>query len=81
MPITPAQHALLYQRALLGSLKDAAAVLGIAPGTAHGQSADAISRLGVDDVIAAFRLLGWLRPLPYDPFGPYYASEADPGRR
>lgn len=63
MALSPSQAELLYQRAVLGSLKDAAAACDMLPGTAHGTSADTIAKLGAADIIEAFRLVGWLKPV------------------
>ena len=61
-PLSRRQHELLYQRAMTGSLKDAALVCGMAPDSAHGSFADIFSKLGVDDITGAYRAMGWLKP-------------------
>lgn len=62
-PLSPRQRELLYQRAMTGSLKDAAQVCGMNLETAKGTSADIISKLGATDIIGAFRAMGWLKPV------------------
>lgn len=65
-PLTKCQYDLLYQRAMTGSVKEAAAALGKNFSSSHHVIATAFRNLGVEDMTAAFRALGWLRPIPYD---------------
>jgi DNA-binding CsgD family transcriptional regulator len=64
-PLSEAEHTLLYHRAVEGSRKDAAAESGINTNTAHHYMATIFAKLGVEDLIGAFRAMGWLNPLPY----------------
>lgn len=49
-PLTEREHADLYQRAL---------------GNDAGDMAPIFAKLGCDDLVGAFRAMGWLTPLPY----------------
>lgn len=65
MPLSEGEHNLLYQRAIEGSRKDAARVLGANPNTVHHAMQTIFEKLGVEDLISAFFAMGWLNPLPY----------------
>jgi DNA-binding CsgD family transcriptional regulator len=65
LPLSPTEHEVLYQRAMTGSRKDAAAAVGLSPRSVHHHIASAYAKLGVEDLVAAFSKLDWLHPLPY----------------
>lgn len=64
-PLSKGEHDLLYQRAIEGSRKDAARVMGKNPHSVHSTMAVIFAKLGVEDLVSAFWAIGWLRPLPY----------------
>jgi DNA-binding CsgD family transcriptional regulator len=63
--LTEREHDLLYWRALRSSIKETCAELGLNWHTVHGSYAVAFEKLGVEDIIGAFRAMGWLKPVPY----------------
>jgi DNA-binding CsgD family transcriptional regulator len=63
--LTQREHDLLYWRAELSSVKEAADELGLNFHSVHGTFATAFEKLGVEDIIGAFRAMGWLRPVAY----------------
>jgi DNA-binding CsgD family transcriptional regulator len=64
-PLSQREHEFLYERAMQGSRKDAARVMGMNRHTAHHVMAAIFRKLEVDDLAGAFRRMGWLRPVPY----------------
>lgn len=59
-PLTPSHLKVLRALAATGSRKVAAAQLGLSPFTVRAHLNEAYRRLGVDDCISAFRVMGWL---------------------
>lgn len=60
MPLSPRQHEALASYARLGSHKEVAESLGIAPHTLKNLLGNAYAKLGVSSAIGAFQRLGWL---------------------
>ena len=64
MQLSSYEYDLLYYRAVTGTVKEACAILGKNPWSAHHTMRDVFRKLGVEDVVAAFRVMGWLTPIP-----------------
>lgn len=72
-PLSQYEYNVLYQRAVTGSVKEAAQALGKNPHSLHHTTADAFAKLGVEDIISAFRKMGWLKPVPFnEEYDAYY---------
>jgi DNA-binding NarL/FixJ family response regulator len=62
MTITPAQRRALLARARGATMADAAHRLHLSEQTVKNESRDAYAALDVTNVVAAYVVLGWLRP-------------------
>lgn len=62
LPLSHREQEVLYERAMTGSEKDAAAKLGIALQTCKNHATSIYAKLGVQDIAGAWRAVGWLRP-------------------
>jgi hypothetical protein len=65
LPLTRHEYDALYHRALTSKRKDAARMGGISDTSERHALTMAFRKLGVTDILAAFRALGWLTPVPW----------------
>lgn len=67
-PLTRHEYDALYHRALRSSRKEAASAAGWSDTSERHALSVAFRKLQVTDILAAFRALGWLHPVPWNEF-------------